>query len=160
VVCNGPAFRDILVREGLPGDRVVAGPALRYRHLREAPAAHGDRILVPLPLMDDVACDLLGKIVAGLAGLPVALQPHPMARHAAQRSACGVTGLPEGFEIATGSMGALLAQAKVVVSTASSTLLEAVAAGVPVVVVGRDAALDLNPLEWYEGLAPVAHSAQ
>ena len=58
VVCNGPAFREIVVREGLPRQRVVAGPALRYRHLREVATAHGDRILVPLPMM------LMGVLVS------------------------------------------------------------------------------------------------
>jgi hypothetical protein len=160
VVCNGPGFREIVVREGLPPERVVAGPALRYRHLREVATVHGDRILVPLPMMDDVAAELLDKVLAGLAGLPIVLKPHPMARAEAQLAAAGASPLPAGFELVEGPMGPWLANARVVVASASSTLLEAVAAGVPVVVVGRDAAIDLNPLDWYPGLARVVHSPQ
>jgi surface carbohydrate biosynthesis protein (TIGR04326 family) len=160
VVCNGPGFVDIVVREGLPADRVVAGPALRYRHLRDVPEAHGDVVLVPLPMADEIAGELLDKVLGGLAGLPVALKPHPMARADGQLAAAGAATLPPGFELLDGPMAPALARARVVVASASTTLLEAVAAGVPVVVVGRDAALDLNPLAWYPGLARVVRTAE
>src|SRR5207248_1351750 len=47
------------------------------------------------------------------------------------------------------SMADALRCARVVVTLGSSTAFEAAAAGAAVVVVGRDSALDLNPLQWF-----------
>ena len=48
-----------------------------------------------------------------------------------------------------------LPRSRVLLGLASSTLIEALAAGVPPIAVGRDAALDLNPLAWFPELGGV-----
>lgn len=56
VVCNGEFFRDVLVREGLPAECAVVGPALRYEHLWAIDRRSGEelpgpaQLLIPLPL--------------------------------------------------------------------------------------------------------------
>ena len=164
VVCNGELFRDVLVREGLPADRAVVGPALRYAHLWEvsgrssARAAGAGCLLIPLPFSLDLGVELLAKAIhafAGEPGLDVCLKPHPMGRVEDLLDAVGVDRLPAGFRLVGGSMERALAEANVVVALASSSVYEAVAAARPVVVVGRDAALDLNPLGFHPDLSRV-----
>lgn len=163
VVCNGPRFRQLLVSEGLPPDRTIVGAALRYRHLRRVadPASRDEpRILAPLPLTVEIASEFLEKICRALPGWTVVLKPHPMAPIELALSALTLTALPAGFSVARGTMHEALSQATTVVSTASTTALEAVAAGVPVVVVGGYAAVDLNPLDWNPELAPVVRDSE
>ena len=156
VVCNGPLFRDILVREGMPADRAVVGRALRYPHLLHASptAARGRDVLLLLPLTVDAAAELLNKCFTAFEGLDarVLVKRHPMSNRAALLAAAGADALPAGWEWVDGGMAAVLARAGVAVSLASASLQEALAAGVPVVPVGRDAALTINPLAWYDDL--------
>jgi hypothetical protein len=161
VVCNGDLFREILVREGLPADRAVAGPSLRYAHLWESHRDQDDRhavVLVPLPLTMREAVELLVKVRLAFAHeehVQVRLKPHPMSQPAPFLRIAQLERLPTNFTCVDGPMDAALAGAAVVLGIASSSLYEALAAGKPVVVVGRDAALDLNPLAWHEDLAAV-----
>jgi len=156
VVCNGPFFRDILIQQGLPKEIAVAGPALRYRHLwseesyLEAPKRQG--VFVPLPLMQSDAIELLTKLIQAFGTEPqliFSLKPHPMSSITMLLNATGMSSLPQNFRIVSGDISLWLAQAQVVITLSSSALYEALAAGVPVVSVGREAALDLNPLAWH-----------
>jgi hypothetical protein len=164
VVCNGQFFRDVLVREGLPPERAVTGPSLRYAHLWEMsrrsagrPAGHA-RLLIPLPLSLDLGVELLVKATLAFADEPsleVRLKPHPMGRVEELLRAAGIERLPPSFRLVSGSMESVLVEAGVVVALASSSLYEAVAAGKPIVVVGQDAVFDLNPLGFHPDLSRV-----
>jgi hypothetical protein len=165
VVCNGEVFRDILVREGLPPEIAVVGPALRYRHLHgdgAAPHSRGRRVLILLPLVRDASTELLHKAVAGLEGVDadVAVKLHPMGSREALLNAAGMTQLPARWDWAKPAMKDALAEADVVVSLGSSSLHEALAAGVPVVGVGREAALDLNPLAWFPDVGELSRTPE
>ena len=167
VVCNGELFREILIREGLPEERAVLGSALRYAHLWSAEptdkASDQKIVLVPLPLVLDSAVELLTKVVSALAAtreIEVWLKVHPMSSRETLLSATEVKPLPEHFKFVRGAMGELLPRSKVVVALSSNTVHEALAAGVPVLVVGREAALDLNPLSWYPDLSQVIRNPE
>jgi uncharacterized membrane protein (DUF4010 family) len=115
-------------------------------------------VLVPLPLEADAAAELASKAVAALgddADMTVWLKPHPMSGRAALERALRLGELPPTFEIVSGHMADWLGRAGVVVALASATVVESLAAGVPVVNVGRETSLDLNPLGWHPGLAEV-----
>ena len=162
VVCNGEAFREILVDEGFPPERSVVGPALRYAYLWSAnlssSGAGGAAVLVPLPLEHRAAVELLAKVVQAFGettSLRVLLKPHPMSHSDKLFATARESELPRHFELVDGGMDKWLRHAGVLISLASSTLYEALAAGVPVVVVGRESALDLNPLAWYPELERV-----
>lgn len=93
--------------------------------------------------------ELLVKAMLAFAGqtrVEVNLKPHPMGSAETLFRAARIERLPPNFRLVDGSMESALAAARVVVAIASSSLYEAVAAGKPVVVVGRDAVFDLNPL--------------
>lgn len=167
VVCNGEFFRDILVREGLPADRTAVGAALRYAHLWAAGKTTQPftqpTILVPLPLVPDAAVELLTKVVSALEpvrDVEILVKAHPMSSLESLLSAAQLRELPPQFKFVQGTMGDLIKRSRVVIALSSNTVHEALAAGVPVVVVGREAALDLNPLDWYPDLNKVVRSPE
>jgi len=160
VVCTGRLWHDVLVRGGLAGERVRVGPALRYAHLRQAGAtgAGAPYVLVALPVEKSAAVEVLVKTIAalgGLNGLPVRVKRHPMMPEDELLRSGALAGLPANFAFVTEDLPALLPSARVLISAGSAVLLEAIAAGVPVVVVGRETALDLNPLAWLPEQKPV-----
>jgi surface carbohydrate biosynthesis protein (TIGR04326 family) len=169
VVCNGEFFRSVLVNEGLPARLVRVGPALRYDHLSQLVSDRGSvkrakgNVLVPLPLVLDSAVELLTKVlsaVESVKGVRVLLKVHPMSSAESLLRSAKVTGLPPNVEFVSGTMAELLEQSALVIALSSSTVHEALAAGVPVLVVGREAALDINPLGWYADLKNVVRSAE
>ena len=162
IICNGRLFRRILIAEGLEADRVVEGPALRYAHLREDREHHDGPpcVLVALPLELGAGVELLHKVHDALGAdsdLPVKLKPHPMAHPPELLQLSGLDRLPNHFEFVGGGMAEWLAAARVIVSAGSAVLFEALAAGVPTVTVGRECALNLNPLSWLDDTDPILY---
>lgn len=168
VVCNGEFFRDILVSEGLPNERAVVGAALRYRHLGEQYASTSFSsiqktvdILVPLPLMLPAGVELLDKLLNTFgkdAEFRVVLKPHPMSSIDALLRASGISSLPLHFEITNDTLNSIFPYAGLVLGLSTCSMFEAVAAGVPVIRVRRESALDLDPLEFWGDMFPVASS--
>lgn len=163
VVCNGERFREILVSEGLPGRLAVVGPSLRYRHLFERSEEHSDGerepiVFVPLTLDEEMRVELVAKLADALGDFRaarIALKPHPMGP---QRDVAPGVEIPSHFEIVGGEMSEWLPRATASVALGSSAVYETLAAGVPIVIVGREAALDLNPLGWEPDLGSVART--
>lgn len=153
IICNGRMFRRNLVTEGLSVERVVEGPALRYAHLQRDVKRHDAKpcVLVALPLELGAAVELLSKVHGALrddVDVPVKVKPHPMMHLPDLLRECGLDHLPDHFELVRGGMAEWLGRARVVVSSGSAVLFEAVAGGVPTVTVGRESGLNLNPLSW------------
>jgi hypothetical protein len=166
VVCNGEFFRNVLVQEGLPGEKAVVGPALRYAYLfdlaRKTAINTGEQldIFVPLPLMIDDGVELFIKLIqaVGQKELRVAIKPHPMFRLQELFAAAHVEDIPANFEFVEGTMADWLPRARVVITLSSGTIYESLAAGVPVVTVGREASIDFNPLGFYSDLNQVFYT--
>jgi hypothetical protein len=156
IVSNGPFYADLLVRAGLPAERVVAGPALRFEHLFDEGGTQprGEGVLVVLPLELDAGVELILKTATALAELPapVWVKPHPMATASRLLAAAGLERLPPPLELVEGSMASWLPRAAVAVTLGSSAGFESVAAGVPTVVVEREVGLQLDPLAWHPEL--------
>jgi hypothetical protein len=156
VICNGPFFRDLLIKGGLPEQRVQSGTALRYAYVFEQTAdstPRSNEILVTLPLAEDEAVELLMKVASAFrddGNLAVVLKPHPMSDVHRLLKLDGIGRLPANFRLDFRPMSECIRSAGAVVGLGSSTLFEALIAGVPIVVVGRDNVLDLNPLGWFE----------
>ena len=164
IVCNGPFFRDILIQEGLPEEKLVVGPALRYAYLHnfkvEQPKSS---IFVPLPLMLTDGVELLIKITQSFCEekkIRIFLKPHPMSSPEQYLNMAKIKKIPEHFEFVTGSMSEWLSQSQIVITLSSCTIYEAFAAGVPVVVVGQESALEFNPLGFYSDFNRVFYSPE
>jgi hypothetical protein len=164
VVCNGSLFRNILIREGLASDIAVIGGALRYKHLWTQFDLSDSRrrsisidIFVPLPLMLPAGVELLDKLIAAFGcdtTLRVTLKAHPMSSVEAMLSAAKVVALPAHFQVSNEATNVILARTNLVVGLSTSTMFEAVAAGVPVVRLHRETALDLDPLAFLGDFSP------
>lgn len=167
VLCNGRFYLDILKDIGMPEHLLVEGPALRHTHLKRLRAhndsgAAADRVrewdaLVLLPMMKSDAAELLLKTMQALARISVqrvALKLHPMLSRDMLLKEAGLDQLPSSFSLVAGELGQLLGEARVVVCMSSTAILEVVAAGVEMIVVGRESALDFNPMEFIAESAP------
>lgn len=160
IICNGPRYREILIREHYPPERVVVGAALRYAYLHggsRSPAqpgrsaAGGAVVLLVLTTKRDGTLEVIEKFLAAVRGwdtIEVLVKPHPFARGLAGRVTAG---LGDRARVVTGTMAEALAACDVVVSTASGAVLEAVLAGKPVIRVSPEAQLDMDPLAWFDG---------
>lgn len=161
IVTNGEFFSRVLSEAGLPRDLIVDGPALRYEYLTKGSrvVGMGPAVLVALPLPMDDASELLVKVLAALHDLsvPVLLKPHPMSDVESLLSSADIVALPSNWSITRASMADVLRQAAAVVTLSSSTAFEAAAAGARVIVVGRDTALDQNPLQWFPSLDHIVY---
>lgn len=167
VLCNGRFYLDILRNIGMPGHLLVEGPALRHIHLKRLCAndeggADADRIrnwdvLVLLPMMKSDAAELLLKTMEALARITVqrvALKLHPMLSRNMLLKEAGLDQLPPSVSFVIGELGQLLGEARVVVCMSSTAILEVVAAGIGMIVVGRESALDFNPMGFMAESAP------
>lgn len=163
LICSGQRFLEILAADGFPDELLREGPALRYLYLfdnrgpQSSPPGPADLVLVTLPLALDAAVEVLHSVLLAFADLPcrVALKTHPMMERQRLLRAMGPTRMPDSFFWADGDMDSWLSRAACVVGTATAAIFEAVAAGVPLVVLGRQVGLEQNPLAWWEKVFPM-----
>lgn len=165
-VC-GEALAALLSRHDTEG-RYAVVPALRYAGLyRRIPeGVRGDALLVLLTHSMEESMTIL-RGVAALCGLGIPrfiVKTHPNVPLPRLRENVRQQ-LPEletsAVEWADGMLADLLPLARCVVTAGSSAAVEAVCAGVPVVLVGRSAGLDFNPLEGVDKrMWGVAHDTQ
>ncbi len=128
-----------------PGLRVVTAPAFRFAYLLgpapEPDAAAARTVLVALPLHAPTAEAMLALLDRAARDIPqdvvLLVKPHPAAGAPRER--------PGPWRIARDKVADLLPRCALLVSTASSVCIEALAWGIPVAVAGTDG-LELNPL--------------
>lgn len=166
IVYNSMFAADLFTREGFPAAKRRVGPSLRYLHLAQPIAAKvtPDTVVVMVPLDTGTAAEMLRKLLSAFPepeGLTFILKAHPMMTEANWRRALGLRPLPPHVTRTASDMAECVRQASAaVVPSATTTGIELLLAGVPVVVMGRDSDLDLNPLSWFEDIAPTVHGAE
>lgn len=170
VICNGPLFREVLIAEGLPEDVAVAGGALRFQHLHNRvthPAASPNdgskSFLVPLPLMESDAAELLTKVIGAFGTeeqTKIVLKAHPFGSMDLLLQACGLAELPDNFEITEEPLAFWLPNVSGVIGLSSSALVEAAASGVDVITVRRDVGIELDQLAWTPQLRTEARTPE
>jgi len=163
IVCTGEMIKDLLVKEGLPEDHLTVGCALRYEYLWKSkkelvPEGGSDgstttrKILVGLPLQSSGAAELLA-VLSNMAKkrreLAFFIKPHPMMSRMILQKILEETSWPiSKTHIAEGSMDEWLSKVDLLISTASAAVVDALVSGKPVLIMGREGVLDLNPLDW------------
>ncbi len=166
IVTNGPASAGVLAKEGFPADAIATGPAFRYSYLFDKtwlkPCAarlgnvSGQIVTVLLPLDIPAAVELLLAVVRQAdrvmeAGLCVELKIHPMLPEVKLMRAAGLSQLPSGWGWAAGSMHEQLGKTVIAIGMGTAALLDAAAAGVPILCLGRELGFPFNPLEFWGG---------
>lgn len=146
------------VREFCPELDVCVAPALRFSGLWRERKVRSDAgwftILVALPLMRSESDEIMETVAASAADLPraangarwrVRVKSHPAAVARTLRDT-GARAAATGFEVVDGDFDDLLGDCDVLVSSASTVCVEALACGVPVIVLGNSRGITLNPI--------------
>jgi hypothetical protein len=162
IVCNGPGYRHGLAASGFPPERLTVGPALRYLYLweeraRDVATDAAAVVLVTLPLSFAVAVEMLGKALELVQdrSIPVGIKAHPFSDREKLLRTLGLARLPDGVQWCEGPMQQWLGRTICLLSLGSGTLVEAVSAGVPIVILGLEGGLEFNPLGWWEKDEPM-----
>lgn len=136
-------------REFCPGLEVSVAPAFRFAGLwhtrKERVRSDEFRVLVALPLMREESAGILDLMTNAAAGFPSAAAGAPW-RVRVKAHPSFVEPLPGNFELAGGDFDAALDASDVLVSSASSVCVQALARGVPVIVLGSRQGVTLNPI--------------
>lgn len=157
VITNGQYSYDLLAGGGHDLARLRCGGALRYQHLvdlaaeaRRTVAAARPVVLVTTSMGVSLACELLWKTLQAFereTWVRVVIKCHPGLPFKALAAALGLHRLPGHFDMSERPVSELLRRSGVLVSMDSTTSLEALALGVPVMHVASDFNLDFDPLE-------------
>jgi len=165
IVCTGDMIKNMLLKEGLPENYLITGCALRYEYLWKkneltiitndtVKEAARNKILIGLPLQLSGAVELI-NILSGIAtrrkDLIFFVKPHPMMKKSTILELLKNVKWPK-YEtyIAEGSMDEWIWSVDLLISIASASIMDALTAGKPVLIIGREGVLDLNPVDWIE----------
>lgn len=167
VVTNGRYSFDLLKQSGYSPDRLRCGGALRYRYLRTQavlqPEAYAEnqpiRVLVTLSAYQPQASELLRKVLEELgehAALRIVVKCHPLLPFSNLSRMMGLHRLPANVQMSDKPMSELLVQSRVLVYTDSTTCLEALAMGVPIIHLATEFGLDFDPLDRFLDIKEIA----
>lgn len=172
VVTNGPHPYDLLRKNGVPEQVLACGGALRYGSAlgREAPeparAPSGRsplRVLVTPSIVMTQAAELLLAALRAFqepGAFKVTIKFHPCFPAARVLAEAGVDSPPAHVTIATEPVPMLLRDADVLVYTDSTTAVEALAQGVPIVHFASNYEIDTDPLATFEGVRVSVDTAE
>ncbi|MCP4268633.1 MAG: hypothetical protein GY777_24145 [Candidatus Brocadiaceae bacterium] len=167
IICSGVFFLDILIKHGALPERLVLGPALRFKNLISksekergeiVPTAfHKNRILIAFPLANPDAVELAIKsseaikLMVDIGGLKIGLKPHPMMpvdELTVIKSFYNYTNC--NVEIVDKPMGDVLSQYSLLITMASGVVFDGMIEGLPVIRVGRSNSLNFDPADFIE----------
>jgi hypothetical protein len=138
VAVVGPAFIEP-AKEFCPGLEVEAAPAFRFRKLHEQPPPREFNVLVALPIHLAEARFIVQRLPRS-SDWRITLKPHPLAPLERIGARLG------DWQVVSGDLDELIAGAAMLVSSASSACVQAIACGVPVAVMGSLQGLTQNPI--------------
>lgn len=166
VITNGWHGYETLKHSGYDTSRLRRGGAIRYQYLAEAVhereridtcngARHGKglpTILVTPSISESLALELIWKTLRAFNvqdQVRVLLKCHPALPYRMLAKGLNIVDLPAYFEVSVQPVQVLLQACSLLLYMDSTTSLEALAAGVPVIHVGPDFGLDCDPLDGY-----------
>jgi hypothetical protein len=169
IVTMGPAFRDVLVKEGIPPDIVRVGCGIRHTELwNEASRSRRVRdperavVLVATELVLDRAVELVNKAVKAFGGdtrYEVVIKWHPSIPARALEHLSGEAPRHDNVVFSESKIGDLLLEADMLLYTYTSVAYDALAFGVPAVFVQSETDLDFDQLEPFADLRWTARTA-
>jgi len=166
IVANSDLTRSQLIAAGFPAARIRVGPSLRFSYLigPELEREPTNRsVLVALAMDLGTSTELLAKLLNAFPeeeGINFLLKPHPDMTDQMFYQLTNGRPLPGHVERVDGSMEVWLSRAKCAISGATTAAFELAIAGVPLVLVGRDIDIDINPLADFPEVGPPAYTAE
>jgi hypothetical protein len=133
---------------------VKMAPAFRYMRVWKERTgrkkSEGSRVMILLPLEMESAADIVRSAIELPGVLPSGsirfwLKPHPAARLETVLHRAGLS-LPPELQVIEGDFSEYLEQMDVLMGNTSSTILEAIAWGIPVVIIGDRHGITRNPV--------------
>jgi len=167
IICNGDRFKEILVKEHFPEEKLVSGAALRYLYLHKMnkaslPAKDGVfKILLTLPLQREAAIEIFNKTVEAVKNnerYHLLVKPHPLGAPLIMAE-LGKE-LPGNAKWLEGSMADAINKCDIVVSAATSAAVDCLMANKEVIRVGRETQLDFDPLAWFKEFGAPVYSVE
>lgn len=145
----GPAMK-LVMNEFCPTLPMESAPAFRFSHLfdrRSAAVEGGFRVFVPLPILLDETRHILNLLSASLGLINEEITFHVLQHPTTQPSAIEkYFGVSSRLLLTREPLSDNFAKAKLVISSASSACVEALALGIPVIVVSSEAGLTFDPV--------------
>ncbi len=140
-------------RKFCPDLHVTVVPAFRFQQVWQgrkfSPDSKEYTILVALPIMVNEAIHMLTTLFHEKAYLKkncqVRIKPHPVSSPSMIKK-CFPGDWPKGFELVSGDFKDCVEQANLLISSASSTCLETMAKGIPVIILGNMHGLTYTPI--------------
>lgn len=160
ILTNGDSYVDIFKNAGYRTKEILCAGAVRYEYLFTLkPDRHnitdnsrkGHPVVLVTPSIDrDTAIELILKTICALKlknEWRVIIKCHPLMPFEKLTPPLSLNMLPPHFSVSETPAGTLLEEASVLLYSDSTTALEAIVLGVPVVQVSSDYALDMDPLD-------------
>jgi hypothetical protein len=167
IICSGKFFLDIYIKHGAPRERLILGPALRFKNLLSKcdedqggiylKTFHKNKILIAFPLAASDALELAIKsseaikLLVDIRKLKIGLKFHPM------MSVNKLNNIKSFFdctdcsvEIIDKPMDDVLPQYSLLLTMASGVVFDGMIEGVPVIRVGRSNGLNFDPADYLE----------
>ena len=132
---------------------VCIAPAFRFQYVwrkkKYSPAENGHTVLVALSMIINEAVYILKLLVSATNEMDdntrFCIKPHPTISQSQIQEIFGAE-WPEQFEFVSGDFNDCVEKSNLLISSASSTCLETIAKGIPVIVVGNRHGLTHNPI--------------
>lgn len=159
VITSGNYPARFLRNNNYPEGRVLAGGALRYElftkdlPVRTHVVPHNNRVLVALPIIIDESVEILGKILEAtgdIPGIEVLVKLHPFLSQA-NLEKCLSAGLAKKIRFTPGTLREILPEVNVLVYSTTSSCIEALSFGIPVLKIRSERRLDMDPLGDFQG---------
>lgn len=158
IICSGPIYEDLYMRSGISQKQLASGPNLRFGAIYKSkplPYLDSGRVhnfLIPTTFSYDLDFELFAKIAPAISRLSdcrVWIRKHPLMSRKRLVDFLEEIGLVN-FDFAdSGSLQEWLPKMQAMFSSGSSvTILEAVAAGVPVIRVVPENTFFYDPFAW------------
>ena len=155
IVCNSKFTAKIFADAGFPKNKLKVGPSLRYQSLMKYSLPNeklNNNVLVILTIELPVIAESIHKIIEAFPyneGINFYLKVHPMMSDTQWLSALGGKKLPTHMIKVDGVIDSWIARSTCAIVMLSTSCLEILLQGVPVVMLGRETDFDMNPLYWF-----------
>ena len=165
IVCNSSFTAELFSKEGFSPEQLRVGPSMRYRYLLSQKTNKKDRgnvVLIVLPLDAVFLREVMAKAWQAFShdkNILFQIKVHPMISREDWNRVLRDTPLSSNWDECTVEISEMVSVVKcALVAGGSTASLELLLAGVPVVMIGAETDIVMNPLAWFPELEGPVYS--